>query len=281
MYKSNYKGEMDMKLYICTDLEGASGVTGGWTEISPGKRLHEFAKRMLTADVNACIEGAFEAGVSDIVVHDSHGAAMSINIEDLHPDAELTSGRCLGHLPTIDSSFDAMIIIGMHAMEGVRDGLMNGTWAGDLRVWLNDKEVGELGLWAAIAAQNGVPTIMVTGDDATEREAKDLIPGVYTVSVKKGLNRFGAQLIHPTKARLKIKETTIEAIKNYKKVGMYKPETPVELKIDYFGNTQLVDWVAVRPGVKRVNGSTVSYTSNSVKEAENALFYVTPWNMGE
>ena len=51
---------------------------------------------------------------------------------------------------------------------------------------------GETAIFAAIAAQVGVPTILITGDEAVAREARAAIPGVHTVAVKKGLNRYAS-----------------------------------------------------------------------------------------
>jgi len=271
-----------MKLYIATDLEGVTGVTGGWSEISPGCREHDHAKKMLTSDINACAQGAFEGGADEIVVWDGHGASLSVNIEDVNPDIRLVKGRAIGHLPLIDESFDAMIILGMHAMEGVSDGVMNGTWVGGgQRFWLNGKEVGELGLWMAMASQLGIPTIMATGDAALSREALDLVPDIYTAIVKIGISRYCCEIIPPKKAWANIACTAREAVRNYKKVSMYKPSTPVEMKVQYPTDTQLVDWIAQRPGVKKIDGSTLSYTGGSIKDAVGALIYIAWWNLGD
>ena len=87
-----------MKIFIMTDLEGATGVAGRWSDFDPGRREHESARRLLTGDVNAAIEGAFEAGANEIVVLDGHGAAFSIILEDLDPRAQLIRGRRLSEL---------------------------------------------------------------------------------------------------------------------------------------------------------------------------------------
>jgi D-amino peptidase len=152
---------------------------------------------------------------------------------------------------------------------------------GNMRVWINGIEVGETGIYAAIAAQMGIPTILVAGDEAVAREAKALIPDIYTVAVKKGLTRYSAIVIPPERAWAMITETTKEAVKNYKKVSLFLPTTPVEVKVEYFGNTQLVDCVAQIPGVKRINGITVSYTSGTVDEGMRALTHLTSSMFGD
>ena len=271
-----------MKIYMATDLEGVTAVTGGWSEISPGCREHDFAKKMLTADINAAAKGAFEGGADEIVVWDGHGASLSVNVEELDDRVRLIKGRAIGHLPLLDESFDAMMIIGMHAMEGINDGVMNGTWAGEgQRFWINGKEVGELGLWMAMAAQMGVPTILATGDTAVEREAKDLVSNIHTVPVKIGISRYCCEIIPPAKSWQRITETAKESMKSIGEVGVFNPSKPVDFTVQYPCNTQLADWIAVRPGVKRVNGYTISYTGNSLKDAVGSLLHITWWNLGD
>jgi len=273
-----------MKLYIMADLEGATAVTGGWDETNPGRREFEHARKMITGDINACAKGAFEAGATDIVVFDGHGMAMSVDPLGIDPNVRLIRGRAIfsaGLIPGLDKTFDAMIILGMHAMEGTRDGVMNSTFVGNMKAWINGTEVGETGLFSAIAAQMGIPTILVAGDEAVSREAKAIIPGIYTVAVKKGLSRYSAETIPTVKSWAMITDTTREAVKNYKKVSLFNPTKPVELRIEYFGNTQLVDCIGQVPGVKRINGTTLSYTSETVDEGLRAMIHLASWMLGD
>jgi len=107
-----------MKIFIVTDLEGATGVAGNWPDFNPEGKGHEAARRFLTGDVNAAIEGAFEAGVREVVVLDGHEAALSILLEELDPRAQLIRGRRLSELEGLDGTFDLMFAIGAHAMAG-------------------------------------------------------------------------------------------------------------------------------------------------------------------
>jgi len=122
---------------------------------------------------------------------------------------------------------------------------------------------------------------MVTGDTAVEKEAKELVGNIYTCVVKIGLNRYCCEIIHPKKAWGNIEKTAKEAVSNYKKVAMYNPSKPCELKMQYPIDTQLVDWVSVRPGIKRIDGSTISYVSDSLKEAVGSVFFINWWNLSD
>jgi len=68
-------------------------VAGRWEDFGPGGRVHEEARRLLTSDVNAAVEGALRGGADEVVVLDGHGDAFSILIEQLHPAAKLIRGR--------------------------------------------------------------------------------------------------------------------------------------------------------------------------------------------
>jgi D-amino peptidase len=209
---------------------------------------------------------------------------MTVDTLGIDPNVRLIRGRAIfsaGLIPGLDETFDAMIILGMHAMEGTRDGVMNSTFVGNMRAWINGKEVGETGLFSAVAAQMGIPTILVSGDEAVARESRDLIPDIYTVAVKKGLSRYSAEIVQPEKAWAMITETTRESIKNYKKVSLFNPTPPVELRVEYSGNTQLVDCVAQVPGVVRINGTTLSYSSATVSEGLRAMTHLASWMLGD
>ena len=73
-----------MRVLISVDMEGASGIattreTGyprrpaGDPQATPDYLV---ARRWLTGDVNAAVEGALEAGATSFVIHDSHGGEL-------------------------------------------------------------------------------------------------------------------------------------------------------------------------------------------------------------
>jgi len=137
---------VEMKIFIMTDLEGATGVAGDWSDFNPGGREHESARKFLTGDVNAAIEAAVEGGAKDIVVLDGHGAAFSIKLEDLDRRAQLIRGRRLQELEGLDRSFDLMFAVGAHSMAGTPNGILTHTLShiGIDNMWLNEQPVGEI-----------------------------------------------------------------------------------------------------------------------------------------
>ena len=61
---------MATKVYMTTDLEGASGVT---QESQSFGARYESARVSLTKDINAAVLGARDAGADHVVVSDGHG----------------------------------------------------------------------------------------------------------------------------------------------------------------------------------------------------------------
>lgn len=65
-----------MKIYISADIEGISGLRGG--RGNNDDRETVYAKKQMTADVNAAIEGALSAGATEIFVRDAHGSMYNL-----------------------------------------------------------------------------------------------------------------------------------------------------------------------------------------------------------
>jgi len=64
------------KVYITTDLEGASGLVTARHrgDIGPeGSEMYQRYRRYLAQDVNAAIEGACDGGAGTVIVIDGHG----------------------------------------------------------------------------------------------------------------------------------------------------------------------------------------------------------------
>ena len=55
-----------MKIYISVDMEGISGITDR-AYIGKGEWLYPVGQRLATADVNAAVRGAFDAGADEVV----------------------------------------------------------------------------------------------------------------------------------------------------------------------------------------------------------------------
>ncbi|TVQ20040.1 MAG: hypothetical protein EA382_15675 [Spirochaetaceae bacterium] len=207
------------RVVMMTDMEGAAGVTSFEDQGHATGRYYEAARRIVTAEVNAAVEGLLDSGVEEILVIDGHGPG-AIHFESLHPQARLMHGRpialaaeCAKILP----GCDATCLVGQHARCGVADGTMNHTQSSATieHYSLNGTEIGETAQWALFSGSFGVPTIFLSGDDAACREASDLIPGITTAAVKQGLSRSAAISLAAGKAHELIRSQIRAAVERH------------------------------------------------------------------
>jgi D-amino peptidase len=143
----------------------------------------------------------------------------------------------------------------MHARAGTPDGVLchtisTTTWR---NLWFNKDLVGETGINAALCGHYGVAPVLITGDEATCREAKEIFgDNLPTVAVKKGLSRYSARQIPPKRARQMIEDATKNALKNLKVVKPYVPARPTTITID-LSTTESADQFRGRHGVEIVD----------------------------
>lgn len=264
-----------MKVFISVDMEGISGVVHS-SQAPPKRRDYEWARTMMAGDTNAAIEGALEAGAKEIVVADAHDGMRNLRLDELHPAASLVSGsgRPLSMIHGIDASFDALFMVGYHAMTGVRDGIMNHAYISQAlqRIRLNGREIGEIGIFAGIAGGFGVPVALVTGDDACCREARDWLPQAQTASVKTGINRFAAQCLSQQKAHKLIRRSAKNALQG-DFLSLIRPLSPPQntrFEIEFTGS-QCADSAARVPGVARLDDRSIAIENDDYLNAFASL----------
>lgn len=194
---------MAIRVYISCDLEGISGIVSRDQTGAQGKDL-ERARRAMTADVNAAIEGALAAGAGSVVVNDGHGPMTNLLLDEVHPAAEVILGtpKPLTQMEGIDGGFDVALFVGYHSRMG-SPGVLSHTISGGTvaNIWVNGVLVGETGINAVLAGQFGVPVGLVTGDQHVAAEARELLPWVHTVVVKQAITRYSARCLHPQRSR--------------------------------------------------------------------------------
>lgn len=217
-----------MKMMVMTDMEGVAGVLNFEDWVEPSGRYYEKGKRLLTAEVNAAVQGLCEGGATQIVVVDGHGAG-GIDPELLDERVELMRGPGETAWPFgLDSSFDAFAVVGQHAKAGTPYSHITHTQGfAYIDLAVNGLSIGEYGQTALCAMELGVPTILACGEQAFADEAQRLTPGTVTVSVKRGLlpdgldhldadaygkAKLGAVHVAPRAARALIRNGAAEAV---------------------------------------------------------------------
>src|SRR6476661_4126377 len=222
-------------------MEGVGGIVKG-QQTNAGAPMFEEGRKLYTGEINAAVRGAKAGGATEIVVMDCHGAGEgytfnSLIPEDLDPACEyVVQEEWTEYTGFLEEGCDAALFIGMHAMAGTADGVLNHTVSGQSwhNLWFNATRVGETGINAALCGTWGCPVLLVTGDEASCREGKELLgDGLTTVSVKKGLGQVSARMIVPAKARELIEDGARRALADLKAVAPYDPGRPCEVKAEF------------------------------------------------
>ena len=255
-----------MKVFIVSDMEGVAGIVK-WeqTDGTKEKRAYQEGRELYTEEINAAVRGAKSAGAKEIVVMDCHGAGgewtfNSLIPDKLDPDCEyVVQNDWTEYTEFLEQGCDAALFVAMHAKAGTPDGVMSHTVSG--QAWknlsFNGVSVGETGINAALCGHWGCPVLLVTGDEATCREATDLLgDGLTTVPVKKGLGRFSARQVPPVRARELIEAGAKQALKDLSAVKPYDPGRPAEIEVEFTTPDRLVEY-RNRRGTEQVDAHTL------------------------
>ena len=155
----------------------------------------------------------------------------------MEPGATYITGKPRpGPLTELDGSFAGMVQLAAHAMMGTPDGVLCHTQSSrtENRYWYNGVESGELAQCAAIAGHYDIPTIMVTGDEATCREAEKFFgPECVKVAVKRGISREAAALYPFEETRQALYDGARRAVAVIGRCKPYKLSLPIQAKKEY------------------------------------------------
>ena len=264
-----------MKIFIATDMEGISGINNPEYVLSNGS-LYETGRRLLTADINAAVRGAFDGGADEVIVADGHGGRINVLVEDLDPRALLLSGwPRQPRWPFLDDSVDGLILLGYHSMAGTLYGNLEHTMTS--AAWhcfkVNGKPYGEIGIDGEIAAESGVPVIMVSGDDKLCKEAKEWFGNIETAMVKQGLGRQSALCLSPTKGQEVVYQhakRAVERLAGGEQFALPEVNTPAKVAITY---KMMPDADAANVyGTKRLDGYTVETTYEHLSDMYGGIW---------
>ncbi|MET8758390.1 M55 family metallopeptidase [Lentzea sp. NPDC004782] len=263
-----------MRIMISADMEGATGVT--WTgDVVPGTEQWQRFRRLFTGDVNACVAGLVAGGASEVIVNEAHSSQRNLLLEDLHPGARLLTGRHkpLSMMQGVDSGVDGVVFLGYHTGAGA-PGVLAHTYLENsiTGVWLDGVHASEGRLNAALAAEHGVPVLLVTGDDLTCADASAYAPHAELVAVKECVSRYAAVCLPPAVAHARITEAATTAMAAAGRSDGAVSAHRIEVEFDA---THLADAAAVVPTVELTSTRRVAFGAASMTEAMKAFKVVT------
>ncbi len=270
-----------MKILIAADMEGITGVVN-FDQVTPTHAEYDRFRRLMTADVNAAVRGAFAAGADEVVVSDGHWDGTNILIELLDPRASLNSGtpRPYSMVEGIDAGIDGVLFVGYHARVGSPNAILDHTWSSSRvnGLWLAPaggaaQAVGEIGLNGAVCGHFGAPVVMISGDQTACAEAAALFPGIVTAVVKQAKGRNAAECLHPTEAAELIEQCAAKGVEHLLSEPAPRPlrlEPPITVTVE-FVKSEMADTASLMPGARRAEGRCVTFVARDMPEAYRAF----------
>lgn len=253
-----------MKILIAADMEGITGVVQ-WDHVNPNHAEYPRFRRLMTADINAAVRGAYDAGASEVVVTDGHAYGRNILIEELDPRARLNSGtpQPLSMVQGVDQGVHGVLLVGYHARGGAQYATLDHTWSDErvANVWLNGRLTGESGLNGAVCGHFDVPILMIAGDQTVCAEVQEWFGEVETAVVKTATGRFAAECLPPNQSHILIEQAAFRAVTRLKAGTAPHPlklSSPISLEVE-FNQSEMADRAMILPGAHRGQGRRVEY----------------------
>jgi D-amino peptidase len=263
-----------VRVLISADMEGVTGVTFP-EDVAPGSPRWSYFRELFTGDVNAAVDGFMTAGATDVLVNEAHSTQRNLLLDRIDARSSVLIGR---HKPYsmmegIDRGYDAVAFVGYHAGAG-EQGVLAHTYLPNTitGVWLNGTACSEGYMNAALAAEFGVPVVLVTGDDRAVADARRYAPDAAHVAVKECVDRYSAICLPPARTAELIRTAAAGAL------DPLPPVTPLTGPYRYeveFDAANPVVHVTGIPDVEQVGPRRVAFELPTMKQAARCFRAVT------
>ncbi len=220
------------RILIYHDMEGLSG-EDDWRMFS-FSHPEQYAKgrELLTADVNAVIEGLFRGGAGLVQVVDAHGSGNpepDVILEKLDKRASMVS-RDASFRQYVDivepNVYDAVVCVGMHAKTG-SGGFASHTFTLGMDIILNDKSVTETELVGYSWGRVGVPVIFVSGDNKLAEDLKTM-PWIEYATVKTATSASTVELRPLKEVHQEMTDKAAMAVMKISSATIMKLQEPIK-----------------------------------------------------
>ncbi|MBF9066922.1 M55 family metallopeptidase [Streptacidiphilus fuscans] len=253
-----------MRVLISADMEGATGVT--WPDdCEPGNPAWQRCRTLFTSDVNAAIAGFFDGGATSVLVNEAHATMRNLLLEELDPRAEMLTGRHKD-LTMVEGvqhpDVSAVAFVGYHAGAGA-DGVLAHTYLANsiTGVTVDGVPASEGYLNSLVAAEFGVPVVLVTGDDRACADAVSYAPDAVTAAVKDCVSRYAAVCRPPAVTFDQIRAAAQQAARLCVRA---EPVTGRSFEVEVeFDASHLAAATAGVPTVRRTDVRRVAFTTDT------------------
>jgi D-amino peptidase len=255
-----------MRVLISADMEGITGVTHP-DDCQLGHPRWEYHRRLMTADVNAAIAGFADAGATEVLVNEAHSSQRNLLLDQLDERATLLIGRHkpLGMMEGIDRGPDAVAFVGYHAGAGQAGVLAHNYLANSITdVKINGEMASEGRMNALLAAEYGVPVVLVTGDDRTCADAASYAPEAVGVAVKTCVDRYTAICLPPARTAAAIRAGAAQGLRSRGTAPVANGPYRYDVCFDAAHLAPVCTYI---PGVEQTSELSVCYTLPSMYAA--------------
>ena len=252
-----------MRVYISVDMEGVAGVATS-DQAYRGGHNYPMAQRLLTAETNAAIAGAFDAGATEVLVNDAHGTMDNLLVDQMDERAEVLIGRpkaqCM--IQGMEADHDVALFVGYHAPAG-ESGVFSHTLSNCFtRFLINGVTASETDIGILQAAALGVPVGLVTGDDHIGRLTREAHPTIETVEVKRAVSQFAAASVHPKKSQELIRAGAVAAVRRADQLPKGELPDSLTLTVDLMHPSH-VEIGALIPGMRQLDRLRLEFDADS------------------
>lgn len=257
-----------MQILISVDIEGVAGVYHP-EQTRAGNPEYERARRLMVAEANAAIAGAFDAGAGAVYVNDSHGGFRNLPPDLLDARAQVIQGkpRYLSMASGVELGVAGMVCIGYHGRAQGR-GILAHTINSFAfaRIAVNGQELGEMGIYGLLAGQYGVPVIAASGDDVFIQEHRALFPKTLFIEVKRAQGAHSGVSLSPEAACAAIRAGVAQAVPQAPGVAPLTMAGPITVDLQT-QTVALADLFCQWPTLTRVAGDALRFTAPDVESA--------------
>ncbi len=261
---------------VSVDFEGLPYIVSPRYQLGPEGRLWGEARRIATRLTRIVAEELLALGYRRVYVADSHGLMVNLEPEQMPRGVVLVNGfprRPPAMVPLLDPKPDVAVFLGYHARAGVASVLAH-TYAGRYvrEVRVNGKPASEYLLNAYYLGEQGVPVGLVAGSEELMGEVEAETPWAVTLPLKKSLGYVSAASpsLEELEEALRGAVREMDARLRRGILRPLEPPRPVKIEVE-LANPIYADVSELLPGVERVDGITVAFTSATMEEALRIL----------
>jgi D-amino peptidase len=254
-----------MRIFISADIEGVAGVVSPLHQ-QPGNPEYEQARRLMTAEVNAAIDGAIGGGATEVVVNDSHGPMINLLPELIDPRADLILGRPkpMNMFAGLDRGCAGAFCTGYHAGAG-QFGVLSHTTSGFAfsAIVVNGIPCAEATLYGAYAGELGVPVLLLSGDDRLAEQCAPQFPSARFAVVKTALGQRAARSLSPERARARIRAAALAAVRGAEDCRPFVIPGPYRVAFE-LSTAAMADLAAILPVAERTGPRGIAIAADSM-----------------